>query len=106
LKDKTFVSTTVTGHDLVAGSKVTLTFTESTLSAGAGCNTMNGKYTLDDSTLRWSGPVQSTMMGCPEGLAAQDQWLTTFLETGAKASMTGSLLKLTGGQTVMELEQQ
>ena len=104
LEGKTFVSTSVTGHNLVAGTTVTLGFEGPTLAASAGCNTMSGPYTVENSTLRWTGFPLSTMMGCDPGLDAQDQWLASFLQTGAAASLTGNQLTLTSNSVTMKLE--
>ena len=73
LAGKTFVSTSVTGHTLVAGSTVTLTFEGPILAASAGCNTMSAAYAADNSALRWTGSPRSTLIGCAPALAAQDQ---------------------------------
>jgi heat shock protein HslJ len=104
LDGKTFVSTSVTGHNLVAGTTVTLKFEGPTLAASAGCNTMSGAYTLDNSTLLWTGLPLSTLIGCEPALAAQDQWLTNFLHTGAAASLTGNQLTLTSNSITMKLQ--
>jgi heat shock protein HslJ len=106
LAGKTFVSTSVTGHDLVAGTKVTLQFDGPTLVASAGCNTMSAAYMLDNSTLRWSGPARSTLIGCPPALAAQDHWLAGFLQAGAAALLTGHELSLSSSPTTMRLQAQ
>ena len=104
LEGKTFVSTSVTGHNLVPGTTITLKFEGPTLAASAGCNIMSGAYALDNSTLRWTGLPLSTMMGCEPALAAQDQWLTNFLHTGAAASLTGNQLTLTSTSITMKLQ--
>ena len=103
LAGKTFVSTSVTGHTLVAGSTVTLTFEGPILAASAGCNTMSAAYAADNSTLRWTGPPRSTLIGCAPALAAQDQWLASFLQTGAAALLTGQQLSLTSNSITMKL---
>ena len=104
LAGKTFVSTSVTGHDLVAGTTITLTFEGATLAASAGCNTMSGPYTLENSTLHWTGLPISTLMGCDPALDAQDQWLASFLQAGAAASLAGNQLTLTSNSVTMKLE--
>ena len=105
LTGKTFDSTSITGHDLVAGTMVTLMFDGATLSASAGCNTMAAGYTVDNSTLRWAGEPRSTLLGCDPALSAQDHWLAMFLQAGATASLSGSRLTLTGSATVLELRE-
>ena len=51
LDGTTFESTDVTGRELVADTTVTLAFQADAVSANAGCNTMNGGYTITDGTL-------------------------------------------------------
>ena len=47
LDGKTFVSTAVDGHELVADSEVRLTFQDASISINAGCNTLVGGYTIE-----------------------------------------------------------
>src|SRR3954470_7514430 len=54
LDGSAFASTSVEGHDLVAGSTVRLTFEDGSLSANAGCNTMTGSYDVTDGRLAWT----------------------------------------------------
>jgi heat shock protein HslJ len=51
LAGATFGSSAVTGYELVADSTISLSFGDDTVSADAGCNTMNGGYTITDGTL-------------------------------------------------------
>lgn len=104
LDGKTFTSTEVTGHDLVADSTIRLTFDDGNMSANAGCNTMSADYELDDGTLRWTGAVASTVMGCTGGLAEQDQWLTELLTDGVDAELDDTTLTLTDGDVEIVLE--
>ena len=80
LDGSTFQSTSVEGHDLVAGSDVRLTFEDGSLSANAGCNTMSSSYDVTDGRLAWTGPPMATMMGCPDDLMNQDTWLSDLLQ--------------------------
>ena len=67
---------------------------------------MSAAYTLDTSTLRWSGPARSTLIGCPPAPGAQDHWLAGFLQAGAAASLTGDELSLSSSPTTMRLQAQ
>lgn len=102
--DGTFTSTEVTGHDLVAGSSITLTFAADDLAFHAGCNQMGGKYRIDGTELRLDGPARATMMGCEPDLQTQDEWLTALLDDGVEFELDGSQLTLTSGDVAIQLE--
>lgn len=106
LDGKTFTSTSVEGHDLVEGSTIELTFDDGHLGVSAGCNSMGADYEVDDGTLAWTGPATSTLIGCPDDLAAQDQWLTELFTDGVEAELDGSTLTLTDGDVEIVLEAQ
>jgi heat shock protein HslJ len=106
LTGKTFLSTQVSGHLQVPGTKVRLVFDHAMLAASAGCNTMSAEYSLDNSVLRWTGPARSTSIGCDPAGSAQDQWLTSFLEAGASATLSDDDLTLARGSTVIDLHAQ
>ena len=105
LAGSTFESTEVSGHDLVEGSTVTLAFDTDRLSASAGCNTMNGGYTIDDDTLEVSA-LAMTMMACQDELMEQDTWLSEFLTGGPTIGLDGETLTLSGDATTITLAAQ
>ncbi len=84
LLDRTFVSESIEGWQLVPGTEVRLRFRNQELSADAGCNSINGSYTISGSTLTMPG-YGMTEMGCDPPRHAQDQWLLDFLR--AKPSL-------------------
>jgi heat shock protein HslJ len=92
LDGRTFLSTGITGHTLVAGSQVRLVFQGGSLSANAGCNSMSGGYEVVAGRLK-VGPMATTEMACEEPLMAQDQWLAAFLP-GAGIVLDGDTLTL------------
>jgi heat shock protein HslJ len=94
---RSFVSTAVDGHDLVAGSTVSVDFGDGDLSANAGCNTLAGGYALDAGTLA-AGPLAMTEMACEPDLMAQDEWLAALLEAGPTLTVDGDEL-IVGGAT-------
>ncbi len=98
LAGRTFLSTKVEGHDLVAGTQITLTFDESTVAANAGCNTMTGGYTVADGTLKVS-QLAETRMACEPQYMAQDQWVAELLSSNPTVSLEGSDLTLEGAGT-------
>lgn len=103
LDGRSYTSTEVRGHDLVAGSTVTLAFEDGRISANAGCNTMNGAATWNGGTLDVAEPLASTMMGCEEELAAQDQWLSSFLTSSPALKVEGDTLTLGDDSSGMTL---
>ncbi len=87
-----FEATSVTGHDLVAGTFVIISAESNgeNVSVNAGCNTLIG--TLDSSSGVVSGPgpeasngpMASTKMMCEDALMQQDQWLQEFLDSAPR----------------------
>ncbi|WP_256840673.1 META domain-containing protein [Ornithinimicrobium cryptoxanthini] len=102
LAGRTFVSTGASGHELVDGSQVQLTFEATTLSARAGCNALFGDYAVEEQTLR-VGAMGSTEMGCEQALMEQDQWLAAFLEAGPTVRVDGDELTLSGEEAELVL---
>ena len=103
LVDQTFVSTSVEGHDLVAGSEIRLSFNASQVTANAGCNTMSAAYSLEGGALVVDGEVTSTMMGCDQELMDQDTWLAGFLASSPVVTATGSGIALEADGVTVEL---
>lgn len=102
LAGRTFISAGVTGHELVDGSQVELTFEATSLSARAGCNTLFGDYALEQQSLR-VGTMASTQMGCEQSLMDQDRWLAAFLESGPTVGVNGDELTLSDGEAELVL---
>lgn len=98
-----YVSRQVTGHDLVAGTAIRLSFDGSTMGAGAGCNSLSGRYAVSGGTLRWAGDVAMTEMGCDPDREAQDRWLVELLTSGAQAVLEGDNLVLRAGDVTVAL---
>ncbi|HSP28788.1 MAG TPA: META domain-containing protein [Ilumatobacteraceae bacterium] len=102
LVDRSFESTEVTGHELVADSVIGLAFTADSVAARAGCNSMNGGYEIVDGTLE-VGVMAATMMACDDALMDQDTWLSEFLTSGPQIALDGDTLTLTGADATMTL---
>src|SRR5262245_48891397 len=68
----------VVAFDLVPGTPVRLGFTETNVTASAGCNTFGATYRLGGGQLLIDGGAM-TEMGCDNARDTQDQWLFTFL---------------------------
>ncbi len=102
LIDRTFESTAVAGHELVADTIVVLSFAADRVGARAGCNSMSGGYSITDGTLE-IGVMASTMMACSDELAAQDTWLSGFLSSGPAIALDGDTLTLTADDATLTL---
>ena len=108
LMNRSFTTTSVvtSGEErpLAADSTLKVTFTPDGVSAVAGCNTMFGPVSFDSGTLRTSGPLGMTMMGCDPALMDQDQWISEFLASGPTWKLDGPNLTLASGETVLVLK--
>lgn len=98
---RTFLSTAVQGATLVPGTRVSLMFTNGSLSASGGCNSMGGSYTLTGGRLS-IGQMMTTDMGCDPARMQQDQWLAALLD-GATVTLAGDTLTLQKGPVTLTL---
>ena len=103
LEGSTYVSTSVTGEDLVEGSTINLSFEGPRMQMSAGCNIISAAYDVTDGTLKWTGEPAATMMACPDDLMAQDQWLIELFQGGVTATSDGSTLTLANDDVTIEL---
>jgi len=97
----TYVSTDVTGHDLVDGTDITLSFKDGILSVAAGCTTQFAPYELTDGLLRWSDDPASTSTPCRQELVEQDRWLAQLFTDGMAATEDGSALTLANDEIML-----
>jgi heat shock protein HslJ len=104
LSGRGFVSSDVTGYDLVEGSEITMNFLDDAVSVNAGCNTMNGGYEVTDGAFV-AGQFAMTMMACDDPLMAQDTWLSEFLASSPSISLDGSTLSFSGGDVTITLDE-
>ncbi len=93
LDGRTFLSTGIEGHALVAGSTVRLTFQGGQLSANAGCNSMSGAYRISADRLVVE-QLATTEMGCDAPFMDQDRWVADLLD-GSTITLDGDMLMLT-----------
>ena len=101
LANKTFESTSVTGQELVEGTKVRLAFEEVRLDVMAGCNSMSAQYDLEGGVLSWKETPVSTAKVCDEALTQQDNWLTSFFMDGVDTTTDGSTVTMTRDGTTL-----
>ena len=102
LDGRTFLSTNVERQVLVEGTQLTLTFTAETVSAVAGCNTMNGSYTIEDGALKVAAMVQ-TLMACDPETTAQDAWVSALLASSPTITLAENELVIAGAETTLTL---
>ena len=102
LDGRSFLSTKVEGQTLVDGTQVTLTFTADSISAVAGCNTMNGGYTIEDGVLKVPAMVQ-TLMACDPETTAQDAWVSALLTGNPTLALAAEELTVKGGDVTLTL---
>ncbi len=93
LDGRTFLSTAATGIELVADTRVSITFENGTVRANAGCNTMSGDYELVDGRIVVA-QLTATEMGCDPPRHAQDDAIASLLMLGASYELTGDELVL------------
>lgn len=103
LEGRTFVSTEVTGHDLVEGSTVTVAFEDGRVSVNGGGNVQGSQALWNGTTLRFGSPPISTRMWPGEELQAQDDWLSSIFLAGVDVALDGTELTLTTDDAVLKL---
>ena len=106
LVGRTFLSVGITDNGapklLVPGTQIRLAFTDTAISAHAGCNSMGGDYRLDAGRLV-VGTMFQTEMACDEPRMAQDEWLIRVLGSKPTLTVAGDQLTIAGGGVVMQL---
>jgi heat shock protein HslJ len=106
LANASFLSTHVTKggseYPLVQGTRISLRFWDTRLSAQAGCNILGGDAALRGDVIDVSGGLSMTEMGCARQLMRQDEWLAGLLSDGPVATLDDDRLTLTSGDTVVE----
>ncbi|WP_164737212.1 META domain-containing protein [Georgenia sp. SYP-B2076] len=106
LAGKSFVSSGVRGHDLVAGTDVRLLFGQDTISVNAGCNTLTGAATWAGGVLAVDAHMAQTMMACSGELTDQDDWLKVLLTSDPAVALEGRTLTIGDDAEGLTLEQE
>jgi heat shock protein HslJ len=104
LDGQSFRSTDVTGHALVPGTTVSLTFAEHRMSAVSACNTQNADFDVVSGRLRITSALASTELRCERPLVAQDRWIADFLGRSPAVELHDGTLTLTNSDEAMDLE--
>ena len=106
LNDREFLSVGVTEGGapkaLVAGTRITLRFSEADVGANAGCNSLGGTYRIELGKLVYEAGAQ-TAMGCDPPLEAQNAWLIEFLASNPTITLVGNDLRLDNGAISIHL---
>jgi heat shock protein HslJ len=106
LDGRTFLSTSVTDggkdHQLVAQTRIRISFKDGHISLSAGCNTMGGTYKVVNGLLN-VGDLATTDMACDQDRMAQDEWLAGLVTAGPTVRLDGNDLRLKSGATVIKL---
>jgi len=101
----TYVVTGITvggkAHALVKGTEVRIRFADAKVTITAGCNTMSGGYTLEESRLTVE-PLAMTEMGCDQSRMAQDSWLAGLFAKPVQLT-TGDEPTIVSGSTVLAM---
>ena len=78
----------------IAGTELTATFTpDGQVSGNAGCNTYNGPYKLDGTSLT-VGPLATTMKACEQAIMDQETQFLTALQTPTSVEPSGATVTL------------
>jgi heat shock protein HslJ len=90
-----YVSVNDTGAPapLLDGLPVRLTVEKDRIRAYAGCNTMQGAARVEDGRLVVRD-LQTTEIGCPPDVAAQERWVVEMLQAGPALERSGPYLSL------------
>ena len=78
----------------IAGTELTATFTpDGQVSGNAGCNTYNGPYKLDGTSLT-VGPLATTMKACEQAIMDQETQFLTALQMPTTVEPSGATVTL------------
>jgi heat shock protein HslJ len=78
---------------LVAGSRITLSLADGTVSGSAGCNTFRAPYSVQGNAVE-IGPAATTRKACAEELMAQERAFLAALESAVSWSVAGGVLDM------------
>ncbi len=88
---------TLNGAAPADGTQVTLAFNaQDRYSANAGCNTINGGYTVDGETITF-GSAMSTLMLCPKPIMQQEEQFKQALEAATSFTLEDDTLTIVYG---------
>lgn len=84
---------------------LTVAFEDSTFGGYSGCNWFGGHYAAGRDTLRFVGPISSTLRGCAGPISQQEMRYANAFRGVRRFSRAGDTLRIWGGdgQTALEL---
>lgn len=104
---RTFLSTSVVEGDaprpLAEGTRIRLEVVEGDLSVEAGCNALWFGNATQEGDRLITGLEGTTEIGCSPERIRQDDWLTDFLTSEPTLRLNGDSLRLTSGDTTIDL---
>jgi heat shock protein HslJ len=104
LNGREFLSRSLDGHSLVAGTQIRLSFDQGQISAKAGCNSLSARYQVADGRLVVRGDgMTTTDIGCDPLRHAQDEWLGEFLQSRPSFDLDGDALTLMTADATLHL---
>ena len=108
LAGRTFLSTAVTEHGvswpMPAGAQIRLWFSpDGRLVAGGGCNSINGTVDMSDGRITLVDGGITEIWCDDEWRMELDRWLSELLSTRPSWLLSGRQLRLSAGDTVIEL---
>ena len=101
LAGRTFVSTTVTGFDLIDGTEIRISFEKDHLSASAGCNRGGASVEVSDTSLAF-GPLRLTRMACGDDATAVEAAVTSVIDGKVDYSINGDVLTVSKDAQALE----
>jgi heat shock protein HslJ len=103
---RTFVATKVTengqDHPLFPGTRLMLLFEAGEIVASGGCNTLDIQVSVSDDRITVTEQAM-TLMGCLDGRAGQDEWMTDFFNASPTWHLAGDQLTLATADTTIDL---
>ena len=82
---------------MVPGTEVRLDFTDGSLGASAGCNSMGGAYRVDGNVLLLPEGLATTEMACDPARMDQDAWLAELLAGEPVLDLDADTLTVSAG---------
>ncbi len=102
LEGRRFVATEVTGFETVGGTTISIRFDGDTIGLDAGCNSIGGSYAIEEGRLVVDD-LFITEIGCDPERHAQDEFLASFVTSGATVELASGVLTLSDGTVTVEM---